>query len=427
MTSVTNVSQQQVMQPSKDSPPESEGRRRLRVLFTVQPEAGHLHPLLPVATALREAGHEVAFCSSPSFRPEVEAYGFLYFDAGLDFLLSDRSTWTAFPPLPHPSDPAFPAVVARIFADITTERMIPDLLTIAGAWSPDLIVREGMEYGGCVAAERLGLPHASIAGNALHSIDSPNIGYFTGNRLLVAEHMAKHRDAHGLVPDPEVLMPFRHLHLCFMPRRWDPPEAPPARNAHYLRHINLDHSGPGLPSWLDALPDQPTVLVTLGTVFNNTPGVLEAIIGGMRDEQVNLIVGIGHQRDPAEFGPLPDHIRLEPYVAQTQLLPRCDLLITHCGFNSVKEALSEGIPMVGLPIAADQPYAAGRCAALGVARVIDPANRTPEAVREAVREVLRDPSYRANARRFQEEMQALPGPDRTVQLLEELVRTHAGA
>jgi hypothetical protein len=85
---------------------------------------GHLHPLIPVARALSEAGHDVAICSARSFRPEVEAFELPYFEAGLDWLTSDQSTWEAFPPMPPPG-PEFPAWVVLTLADITTERMVP--------------------------------------------------------------------------------------------------------------------------------------------------------------------------------------------------------------------------------------------------------------------------------------------------------------
>ena len=393
----------------------------MRTLFTVQPAAGHLHPLVPVAGALVDAGHDVAVASAPSFRPEVEAFGLDHFDAGLDWLMSDQSTWGAFPPMPPPG-PEFPGWVVETLADITTRRMVPDLVGIAREWGPDLIVREGMEYGGCIAAEHLGIGHASIAGNAYAALDSPEINYFPGNRRMVAEPLARHRDQLGLSPDPDVRMPFRYLHLCFTPPEWDGTSAPRPANARFLRHTSTVSPGAQLPDWVARLPDQPTVFASLGTVFNKTPGVLEAIVDGVAGESVNVIVAIGRDQDPARFGPQPDHIRLEPYVPQPLLLEHCDAFVTHGGFNSVKEALRAGVPMVVVPISADQPYSAERVAALGVGRAVGPGDRTADAIRDALVQVLDDPSCRANAEAFQGEMTALPGPDEMVELLESAAR-----
>src|SRR5207249_4146000 len=97
---------------------------------------------------------------------------------------------------------------------------------------------------------------------------------------------------------------------------------------------------------------------------------------------------------PARFGTVPSHTRLEAYVPQAELLSRCDAFITHGGFNSVKESLIAGTPMVVIPITADQPYCAQRCVALGVAEVVSPDERTPERVRAATRAVLANKDYR---------------------------------
>jgi UDP:flavonoid glycosyltransferase YjiC (YdhE family) len=393
----------------------------MRVLFTVQPSTGHLHPLVPVARALSSAGHDVAVCSSPSFRHEVEAFGLTHLDAGLDWVTSDHSTWGTFPPMPQPG-PEFAAFVVTVFADITARHMVPDLLAVAQGWQPDLIVRESMEYGGCLAAECLGIPHASIGGNGYSAIDSPDVHYFPGNRRMVAEPMARHRAELGLPPDPENVMPFRHLHLCFTPPAWDGEEAPRPANIQFFRHQNASKPGASLPGWLEELPDRPTVLASLGTVFNSTPGVLEAIVQGLGRERLDLIVAVGPDQDPARFGTVPPNVRLERYVAQPELLPRCDAFVTHAGFNSVKESLISGVPMVAIPITADQPYCAQRSAALGVARVVPPDQRTPDAVRAATLDVLGDPDYRTNAMSFREQMLALPGPEEMAELLEGLVR-----
>jgi UDP:flavonoid glycosyltransferase YjiC (YdhE family) len=397
----------------------------MKALFTVQPAIGHLHPLVPVARALEEAGHEVAFCSSASFGPEIEAFGFESFPAGLDWVAADRSTWTHFPPMPPPPDPAFPDFVVTVFADITTRAMVPDVLAIAREWQPDVIVREVMEWSGCLVGELLGIPHASVGGNAYSGVDSPEIRYFPGNRLFAAEPYARHRVEFGLPPDPELADPYKYLHLCSMPQRWDRPGLPAPANTHYVRHVSVVRSGEVLPPWVRSLGQRPVVYAALGTIAHAMPGIFELILEALRGEDVDLILAVG--QDPAAFGPQPRNVRIEQYVPQTQLLPRCDAFISHGGFNSVKESLSCGVPLVVLPIMSDEPYSAERCEALGVGRAVGPAERSAETVRDAVRAVLSDPSYRRCAAGFRGEMTGLPAGEHLVQLLTSLTATHATA
>jgi MGT family glycosyltransferase len=195
---------------------------------------------------------------------------------------------------------------------------------------------------------------------------------------------------------------------------------PRPANTQFLRHQNATRPGATVPEWVGRLPDRPTVLASLGTVFNTTPGVLEAIIDGLGQEPMNLVVAIGPDQDLDRFGTVPPNVRLEHYVPQPALLPHCALFVTHAGFNSVKESLISGVPMVAIPITADQPYCAQRAMSLGMARVITPDQRTPEAVRAATLGVLGDPAYRVKAADFRGQMLALPGPDRMVELLEGL-------
>ena len=58
--------------------------RNLRALVAIRPFYGHLHPLIPVASALAAAGHDVAFATEESFGAVVERCGFVALPAGLD-------------------------------------------------------------------------------------------------------------------------------------------------------------------------------------------------------------------------------------------------------------------------------------------------------------------------------------------------------
>ena len=391
----------------------------MRFLFTTLAGSGHFHPLVPAARALQAGGQAVCFATASSFHPNVEGSGFDAFAAGFD-LERDGSDerYDALQlelkalPVTGPSRTLFR--IRKLFAGLYAERMVPDLLAIAEDWRPDLIVREVGEFGGCVAAEALGIPHASVRSNTMLSTYS--------RRHLVGEEMARLRAVYGLPPDPDSAMLFRYLHLAFEPPRFNDPALPLAPTSHLLRPVPFSQSGgEGAPAWLADLPDRPTVSATLGTVFNSRfPELFDAILRGLRDEPVNLILTIGRDQDPARFGPQPDNVHIERYIPQSLLFPHSDLVITHAGFSTVAEALTHGLPLVTIPIDADQPLNAERCGALGVAELVEHDQRTPGAIGSAVRTVLADPSYRRNAEQIRDEIARLPGPEHAAALLEQL-------
>jgi MGT family glycosyltransferase len=149
---------------------------------------------------------------------------------------------------------------------------------------------------------------------------------------------------------------------------------------------------------------------------------------GLREEPINLVLTVGRNRDPQEFGEQPANVHVERYIPHNLLLPYCDLVLCHGGSGTIMDALSLGLPMVIIPIAADQPENAQRCMEVGVARVIasviEPDQRTEtglaRAIRDATREVLRNPDYRQAAQRLRKEIEELPGLEYPVLLLEKL-------
>ena len=178
-----------------------------------------------------------------------------------------------------------------------------------------------------------------------------------------------------------------------------------------------------MPVWIDELAAQPTAYLTLGTspLFNVRPSVFRAFIDGLADEPLNLVIALGSNNDPADFGPTPSNVRIERYIPQTLVFPRCDIVICHAGSGSVMAALAHGLPLVLVPIGADQPLNARRCADLGLARVLDEETLDPSVARAAVRGVLANRSYRQHAEKLRAEIEALPGPEQAVKYLERLV------
>jgi MGT family glycosyltransferase len=390
----------------------------MRVLFTTLPGYGSFQPLAPVARALLAASHDVAFAASATFCPVVARAGFHCLPAGLDWSLDDRDAVfthvrTALGPEARPF-----SQVRDVFAGYMAPRMVPDLLAIAEEWPFDVLVRDPLEFGGCVAAEVLDVPHVACG---------PLFCFWDGAWHATPGEVAKPeldgvRAAHGLRPDPELAMLHHHLYLACVPRAFPGPELTIPPTVHFLRPVPFDQlEGEALPAWIEELPPRPIVHASLGTIFHRTPGAFEAILEALRDEPINLLLAIGRDQDPARFGAQPPHIRIERYLPHDLLLPRCDAVITHGGYGSLMAGLDAGVPMVVIPLAGgDQAGNANRCVALGMARVVAADQRTPEMIRAAVRDVLADPRYGENATRLRDQMRALPGLEQAVRLLEQL-------
>ena len=49
----------------------------MRVLLCTRPFLGHAYPMVPLAAALRELGHDVAFATAAPFLPELERLGWV--------------------------------------------------------------------------------------------------------------------------------------------------------------------------------------------------------------------------------------------------------------------------------------------------------------------------------------------------------------
>ena len=303
-----------------------------------------------------------------------------------------------------------------------------EVLALCAAWQPDLLVCEELDFGPMIVAERLGLRYATVLISATGAFVRPDI---------VAGPLNEVRAEHGLPPDPKLAMPGRYLVLSPFPPGYRDPGAPLPATGHALRLLardaTSDEAAPSevatsevapleaAPAWLAHLGDAPTVYVTLGTVFNMESGDLfQRVLAGLRELPIELAVTVGRDIDPAELGPQPVNVHIERYVRQATLLPHCHLVLSHGGSGSVLGALTHGLPMVLLPLGADQPLNAARCETLGVARVLDAVGATPLMVREAVSRVLDDSAYRRAAEGFRDEIEALPGLRHAVRLLERL-------
>ncbi|MFI5605740.1 glycosyltransferase [Amycolatopsis sp. NPDC051903] len=231
---------------------------------------------------------------------------------------------------------------------------------------------------------------------------------------LVAEPLHALRAGHRLPPDPGLTMLDGQLVLSPFPLSVRDPSSPLPPGAFSFRQA--EPVPPRVPH------EKPGVYFTLGTGFNTESGdLIERALAGLAKLDANVTATVGAQLDPAEFGPQPPHVHVARFVPQAELLPSIDLVVSHGGSGSVAGALAHGLPSILFPMGADQPGNARRAARLGTGVALDPANATPDEIHATAARLLTEARWREAAQRVQEEINAQPGAEETVPLLEALV------
>jgi UDP:flavonoid glycosyltransferase YjiC (YdhE family) len=365
-------------------------RADVRILFAFAGGSGHLEPLVPIARTARDAAHEVAFSGRPAMAARVRELGFDVFVTGPPGPEAPAKRTPLLELSPERED----AVLRDGFAGRIARERAAGVLAACEEWRPSVLVCAELDFGAMVAAERAGLPFATVLISATETFVRDEV---------VGEPLAALRAAHRLAPDARP----KPLVLSSFPRRLRPLPA----DAHRFRAARAERP----PN------DASTVYFTLGTIFNlESADLFERVLAGMRHLPVDVVATTGGNLDPAELGPQRENVRIERYLPQSEILPRCRAVVSHGGSGSVLGALAHGLPSVLLPMGADQPQNAARCEAIGVARVLDAGRATPETVRDAVAEIMTDPSYRAAAELIADEIAALAGPEHAVALIERL-------
>jgi len=385
----------------------------MRVVITTQPADGHLNPMLGLSAALREAGHEVLFATSAPFVPRVEARGEKAVAVGRPWL---ESGGPSEPPDPDVDPRGVEDMFERSFLRGVASEMADDLVRLIGDVQPDVLVRESVEFAGSAAAVRCGVPFATFDWSFPVDLDT----MLTQFDLKSDAPLGRLRDHLGLPPCFEHDWFLGDLVVTTLPERYRGDT--PVRGQHVLIRphvIDLVDDAP-VPDWVERLHG--AVYVTLGTVFpRHFPEVLNVAAAGAAMARRPTVVTYGGSVD-RDVVDLPDteDVHVCRYVPQGPLLDRCVVAVIHGGTGTTLGALARGVPVVVIPMGADQYGHADAVERLGAGLVLDHRALTHAAVSDAVIAVVSDPAYRSAAHGVAEDLASLPGPDHAVVALERL-------
>ena len=381
----------------------------MRVLITSTSGAGHLSPLLPIARSLIERGHNIKVAAAENLANTI-------MKAGLDHVVTAKATAEELAPVTAEmdrlkGDASLEYAMREYFGRLFPLAAMPTIAETVRDWRPDLILRESAEFAGLVQARANDIPHARFAVHA-SGMETQLIKTTAGT---IDTRLGEVKAAPGAMSA-----------LCGEPVITAFPASIDAvldigGTAEILRV-----QGPAIkpnpkPDGVDWAPTdgRPLIYATLGSVAGRTEKAQNAyrsVIQSVADLPVHVLLTTGPVMDAGLLGDIPDNVTVKDWVPQADVLPWASAVICHGGSGTFLGGAAAGLPMVVVPLFADQPNNARALDAYGAGVAVFEA--VPAAIKAAVEKVLADPTYRDKAGELAAEMAAMATLDDAVSKLE---------
>jgi zeaxanthin glucosyltransferase len=170
--------------------------------------------------------------------------------------------------------------------------------------------------------------------------------------------------------------------------------------------------------WSQLDSSRPLVFVSMGTLQNGIKKVYRVIAETCAEFPVQTVLALGGNLAPEALGPLPGDRIIARYAPQLDLLRKSALTVFHGVLNTALESLSYGVPMIAIPITFDQPGVGTRLLWTGTGKAIPVHELKSCRPRAAIREVLGNGRYRAQAKALQRQIASIRGVERAAELVE---------
>jgi len=378
-----------------------------RFLFVVVPIVARVWPAVAIADALAAQGHEVAWCGPETdLRPLVGPDPVIYSTGKRGYrafhevgMAAVRELWDEY------------LVPLNRFIQRTVEQAITD-------YRPDVVVADQYALTANIAADRHGVPWASLCAGILDFTPPPE---YLQIRDWVRSRLARVRENAGLPPDDSLDQLFSPYLMIVTTSSALTDPVPMPNNAVLIgAALGTRRTDPSF-DWDGWDPARRHVLVTAGTLSAHlVRDFVERVVVALEPlaARVQAVLNVAAElvRDPP-----PPSVLVAPRVPMLDLMPRLDAVVCQAGQSTVNEALAHGVPMVVAPIRLGELVVAEQVTRAGAAIEVSFAQATPDDLTAAVTAVLDEPGYRANARRISDAYAAAGGTGAAVAHLEKLV------
>lgn len=370
----------------------------LRILVTTNALVSHFLPLVPIAQKMKERGHDVRVAATTELGDEIRKHG-------LDHLVLNEWSDQEFEDLNRQAqkvrrEEEGKLFMSQFFMGLAARSAIPGLLTDLEKWRPDLVLRESTEFAGLIAAKKMGIHHARfeiVNGESEESIASNYATEMDALRTSVSLPAIGEgylRDEPALSAHPKILddtvrkcgqEPFRFR-----------TSAPPNRPVK------------GRPEWLQGR-NAPLVYMTFGTVTageGRAKHIFDASLKAVANLPITVLVTTGKDAPPDLIRNVPENVVVRDFVDQAWILNYVDLMVCHGGSGTVLGGLAAGVPMIVVPMFADQPDNARCLAAAGLSITVE--DQDIGTLGSKILDVLNAPERKMAAVQAADEIAGLP-------------------
>jgi UDP:flavonoid glycosyltransferase YjiC (YdhE family) len=360
--------------------------------------SGHLNPLRPFVDGLQQRGDEVLLVVPPSLNEQAA-------DVGCRIRIGAAPGEEEVAPLREAIATAVPAVAAvaserELFGRLCTAAMLPAMAEAFTEWQPELVLHETCEYAAVVVACRFGVVHAQVA------ISQGKVETCALNTAAPA--LEAHLE--GVVAQIR-----SSPYLTRFPASLDPRSYPDTRR---YKVPSGGHGEPLPRFWDDKLSQ--LVYMSFGTVtghMSTAAEIYRIALDAVSGLPVRVLFTVGNAIEIAGLHPIPNNVHVEAWVPQNDVFREASLVICHGGSGTTFGALAAGLPIVFVPLFADQLPNALRVVEAGAGLEVAPGSQSgkrprardfsPARIAEAVTTVLGDTSYAKAAARIAREMGSL--------------------
>jgi len=397
----------------------------MKIAFLGVRVPGHLNPMTKLARKLKGRGHDVVFLSMPDTEPFVRAAELPF----VPFCENDFPVGSLAKSMAALSKLQGQAALELVIKSVanTMESAFRNLPRTLRDTNVDALVLDEIQWGLGAVPLHLGMPYVHVS-NALPFDFSGNtpVCTFDWQDETTPEALARNRaGVRSLLQTYEPITsvarayakkvglgvdwtdPFATISklawLTQMPEEFD------FKISHWpaqFRYTGPFHDGLGRIEsdfpW-NRLTGEPLIYASMGTLQNGLESVFTSIAEAVGSRPgLQLVLSIGPSLDPEKISSLPANSIVVKHSPQMELLKRSALCITHAGLNTALESLTQGVPMVAIPVSIDQPGVAARIAYTKTGAYVPLRELSTSRLSTLMDDVLGNSEYRQNANKMRE-------------------------